>query len=51
MFAAAVAFIGGDEADGAVPMFAVVPADEALDSSPSSLYVRERQPWVGGCVF
>ena len=43
MFAAAVAIIGGHEADGAVPMFPVVPADEALDPSPCSLAIESGQ--------
>jgi hypothetical protein len=51
VFAATMAFIGRHEADRTVPMFPVIPADEALDPSPSSLTVRERQSRVCRCVF
>jgi hypothetical protein len=34
VFAAAMTFVGCHEADPAVSMFAVIPADEALDPSP-----------------
>ncbi len=44
VFATTMAFIGCYEADRAVSMFAVVPADKALDPTPSGRIVRERQP-------
>ncbi len=45
----AMAFVEGHEADCAVPMFAVIPADEAFHPSPRGMSVGEWQPRV--CPF
>jgi hypothetical protein len=42
VFAATMTFVGCHEADSAMSMFAVIPADEALDPSPSGRTVGER---------
>lgn len=48
---AAVALVGGDEADRAVAMLGVVPSGEAVDPGPRCFDRREAPGRLGGCVL